>query len=214
MERRSKVLQERTAPGGAGFVQHNIGDNPIVQPDGFHILSANVQDKRSILHIFPCSPGMGYCLYHMALCLKGFRKKHLTVAGSSRCDNVQCYPFFLIFVSHGNQGVLGHQKRISFIWRIKGIQDIFFFVHEYKLRSGASRVNAKIGMKGLSLLELGGFYLRKLMPAFKFSPLFWRIKKRLSFLFHRKFLFMFNLSQAFFQFPDLINLLFVLKHSI
>ena len=69
-------------------------------------------------------------------------------------------------------------------------------------------------MKSLSLLEFRRFYLGELMSFFKFSALFLRSKKRLSFLSKRKAFLMFELSQAFFQFLDLINLLFILKHGI
>ena len=214
MKRRCKIFQERTASGGAGLIQDNICDDPVIQPDSFHILPANVQDKSSVLYIFSRGPRVSYGLYYMAFCLESLGKKQFPVAGSPGGDDIQLYPFFLIFFSHGDKGFLRHQKRIPFIWRIERIQDIFLLVHENKLCGSASRVNAKIGVKGLSFPELGRFYLRKLMSLFKFSALLWGSKKRSPFLSYRKFFLMFDLSQPVFQFLDLIDLFLIMKHSI
>ena len=69
-----KVLQEGTAAGGAGFVHQDIGDNSVIQPDGFHILSADIQNKGGVGYIFLCRPGMGHRLHNMTFQIKGFCK--------------------------------------------------------------------------------------------------------------------------------------------
>ena len=84
-----KILQERAASRRAGFIYQNIRDNTPVQPDGLHILSADIQDKRGVFYVLLHCPGMGYSLNHMILCLKCLGKQKFSVSGGTCSQNLK-----------------------------------------------------------------------------------------------------------------------------
>ena len=78
-----KVFQERAAARRTRLIYQDIGDNSLVQPYGFHILPANVQDKCGVLYVFFHCPGMSHCLHHMVLGLKCLVEKKFPVSRGS-----------------------------------------------------------------------------------------------------------------------------------
>ena len=146
MKGRSKILQERAASGRAGLIYQDIGDNAVLQPDGFHVLAADIENKRSVLHIFFRGSRMSHCFHCMVFRLKSVCKKLFPVPGGSRCENMQPESFFPVAVPHFNQGSLRHIQGRAFIWRIKRIQDFLFFINQYKFRCCTSGVNSKVSV--------------------------------------------------------------------
>ena len=80
-QRGGKIFQEGAAAGGAGFVDHNICDDAMIDPDGFHILTADIENKGSVLDVLRRCFGMCYGLDNMAVCRKRPGKQIFTVAG-------------------------------------------------------------------------------------------------------------------------------------
>ena len=178
MQGGSEVLQERTTSGRTCFIDHNVSDDAVIQPYGLHILSADIQNKRRVGHIFLRCAGMGHGLHHVTLQIKRLGKQELSVTGGSGGDNVKLYPGLPVTLPHGDQRIFRHQKRISLIGGVERIQNVFIFIHQHKLCGCASGINAQIGVDNLTLMQLGRAVLRQTLTLFKLTALFLRIKKR------------------------------------
>ena len=174
MQGGGKVLKEGTAARGAGLIDQDIGDDAVVQPDGFHVLSADIQNEGGVFYVLFCRPGVGHRLHGVVLRLEGFGKELLPVAGGAHCQYIQINVFLFIAVPHLDHGFLGHKKGLSLVGSIEGVQDLLFFIHQHKLGGGAAGVNAKVHVDLLSrpgLLPLSGGLL---MPFLKGSLLLLR----------------------------------------
>ena len=146
-----EVLQKRTAPGGAGLIDDDVCDYAMVQPDGFHILSADIQQKRGVPHIAKRCLRVGHRLHHVAFRLHGVMKQHLPVSGGTGCQDLQNRPFGPVSVPECQQSLLRHNQGFSFIIGIEGVQDLFLLAHEDKFGCGASGIDAQICADMLSL---------------------------------------------------------------
>ena len=154
VQRRGKVLQERTATRRTRLVHHNVGDDAPIQPDGLHILPADVQQEAGSGHILLRCTGMGNSLHCMAFGSERLCKQHLAVSGGAGCQNVQRCAGGPVAVPQCDQGLLGHIQRAALVRGIKRVQQVFLLIHQHKLRGGAAGVNAQIGVHRLPCLRL------------------------------------------------------------
>ena len=156
MQGGGEVLQERAAAGGAGLVDHNVGDDPVGEPDGLHVLAADVQQEGGVGHILGGSPGVGHRLHHMALGGEGVGKELLPVAGGAHPQDLQLRPRAAVPVPQLQQGLFRHVQGRPLVGGVEGVQDVLLLVHEDELGGGAARVDAQVGPHLLSRVEPDG----------------------------------------------------------
>ena len=70
----AKFSRKEPHPEEQASLDHDVSDDAVIQPDGFHILSADIQNKGGVGYIFLCRPGMGHRLHNMTFQIKGFCK--------------------------------------------------------------------------------------------------------------------------------------------
>ena len=138
MKRRSKIFQERAASGGTCFIYKNVGDDSVFQPDRFHVLTADIQDKGCVLHIFLRGSGMGYRLHRMIFRLKSIGKKLFPIPGGSRRKDMKPQPLLPVAFPHFNQGPFRHIQRNTLIRGVKGVQNFFLLIDQNKFCGSAS----------------------------------------------------------------------------
>ena len=81
---KQKFFSRKEPQPGAGFVDNNIGDYAVIDPDGFHILAADIKDKCGIFGYTCPQPGVGNgfpTTWHSVL--KAFEKSYLSVVRGS-----------------------------------------------------------------------------------------------------------------------------------
>ena len=176
MQGRRKILQERTAAGRAGLINHNIGDHAPVQPDRLHILSADIQKESCVRHIFRRRPCVRHGFHHMIFRRKCFFKQQFPVSGRTCRQDGKLRPGFFPAVSHGQQRFSRHLERFSRVGSIERIQDILLFIHQDKFRRGTSGVNTQISPYFLPRLRMPGIF-RNSMAAHEFLFFFLIFKK-------------------------------------
>ena len=59
LQRGSEVFQEGTAAGGTCLVDENVRDDAVVEPDGLHVLAADIEKKRDVRHVLERGSRMG-----------------------------------------------------------------------------------------------------------------------------------------------------------
>ena len=145
MKGRGEVFQEGAAAGGAGLVDHDVGDHAPVQPDGLHVLAADVQKEGGVWHVLRRRSGVGHRLHHMVFRAEGTLHQKLSIArgtdGKDGKGRSGCIPFLL----HFPQSLSCHLQRFSRVGGVEGIQKVFVLVDQHEFGGGAAAVDAEIG---------------------------------------------------------------------
>ena len=79
----------------------------MVDPDGLHVLAADIQDEADIRNIFFSRPGVGDGLNDMAFGIKSLVKEDLTIAGGADGKDLQIHTCMPVLAAHGQEGILG-----------------------------------------------------------------------------------------------------------
>ena len=214
MQSRGKILQKGSTSGRACLIQHNVGNNTMIQPDRLHVLTADIKDKTGVLYILACRAGMSHCLYNMAFRFKSFCKKQFAVPGSSCSNNFQFSSCLSPAVPYIHQRITPNQKRFSFVGGVKGIYNIFLFIHENKLRCRTSGINPKIDAGLFPFFRNRSFYRRQVLPFLKFSFFFFTQKKRDASSLCIHSLLLFCPLKSFFNFCVSMKSFVVRKHAV
>ena len=156
MQGGGKVLQEGPAAGGTGLVDHDVGDDPVGEPDGLHILTADVQHEGGVGDVLGRRPGVGHRLHHVALGGQGVGEQLLPIAGGAHPQDLQLGPRRPIAVPQLQQGLPGHVQGRALVGGVEGVQNAFFLVQKDEFGGGAPRVDAQPGPHLLPRVEPDG----------------------------------------------------------
>ena len=135
-----EILQERTASRGAGFVDDYVRDDAVIQPDGFHVLSADIKDKGGILQIFGAGARMGDGLDNVLIRAEGLCGQQFTITrrGHAFYENID--PFPGVFFIHFQKAALEDRDGVASVIGIIRIQDAVSLIEQDKFGGGAPAV--------------------------------------------------------------------------
>ena len=138
IQRLREIFQEGTATGRTGLIQQNILNHLILNPNTFHVLTANIQDKgdarQEMFGRFIVSHGFN--LAHV--CVVGSLNQFFSISGdTSLCDIGIRRKHFIDF----GQNLLYLVQRTSFVRAVKCIQDFLVHSHDHSLSRCGPCVN-------------------------------------------------------------------------
>ena len=139
-----EILQERAAAGGACLVEHDIGDHAVFQPDGLHVLAADVQQEGGVREEAAAAPGMGHGLHRMIVGVEG-RGEHLfAVAGGAQAQYLQPDAPFPVLLRQIQQPLAYHPQGLALVVGVEGIGHLLVLVHKDELGGGGTGVDPQI----------------------------------------------------------------------
>ena len=144
-----EVLQKGAAAGGAGLVQHDVRDHAALQPDGLHVLAADVQQKRGVREEAAAAPGVGHGLYRVVVGVKGRREHLLAVAGGAQAQHFQLDAHFFIFLRQGQQALPDHLQRLPLVVGVESVRHLLVLVYKDALGGGGAGVDADVPPQNL-----------------------------------------------------------------
>ena len=166
-----EVLQEGAAAGGTGLVQHDVGDDAVPQPDGLHVLAADVQQEGGVGHEFPAALGVGHRLHRVVVRLHGLGHHLLAVAGGAHAQDLQPDARLPVFPGQLRQAPLDHQQRFAVVVVVIGVGDALVLVHHHEFGGGAAGVDADVGPQHRTVRNAGGAQQLRTVAALKGLPL-------------------------------------------
>ena len=87
-QRGGELLQKGAAARGAGLVQQHIGDDAVLDPDGFHVLAADVQQEGDVGQVVAGGRGVGHRLNGVVIAAERLAQHHFAVAGGAKTKYV------------------------------------------------------------------------------------------------------------------------------
>ena len=147
-----KILQKGAAAGGAGLIEHDIGDDALMDPDGLHVLAADIQDEAHIRLDLAGRRGVGHSLHRMVVCAESAAQEPLAVAGGAKAQDLECHPHGAVFALHLHKALLHHPDGVTLVVGIEAVDDLFLLVDEDEFRGGAAGVDADVHRQDLPRL--------------------------------------------------------------
>ena len=176
----SEILQEGSAACRAGFIDYDIRNDPVVKPDGLHVLSADIQNKSGVLQIFGAGPCVCHRLNNMCIRAECLCCQKLSIARGRHTSDLKADSFSGKLFVHLDQALFKDRNGISAIICIERVQDPLFFIEKDKFGRGTAAVHAKITVRIGPCIELSENMLVfvKRMPFQKGLIRLFRCKKR------------------------------------
>ncbi len=144
VQRAGEAFQERPASARTGLVHHHIGDNVAVDPDGLHVLPADVQDERGIGLEALCRMGVRHGFHLVHIGSQGAGEQHLAVAGGAAARHLKLAAGLGVARVQVAQGAHGNVHRLALVGGVERIHQVALFIEQGELGGGASTVHAQV----------------------------------------------------------------------
>ncbi|CDC70619.1 unknown [Oscillibacter sp. CAG:155] len=170
-QRGGKIFQERPAAGGTGLVEHDVGDHTILEPDGLHVLAADVQQEGGIREKAAAAPGVGHGLHCVVIRVERRGKHLLPVTGGTQAQHLQPDPLFPVFLCQSHESLPHHPQGFSLVIGVEGVRHLLILIHKDELGGGGPGVNAKIPPQHVPVCDVYRLPQFRQMAAEKGVPL-------------------------------------------
>ena len=148
-QRLGEGLQKAAAAGGAGLVQENVADGPVLDLETLHVLAADVDDEVHIGQEVAGGGEVGHRLHHAVVGVEGVFRQILAVAGGGDRRHVQRRMLVIQLLEHlPDQG-----HRIAQIGLVVGEEDPGVLVDDHHLHGGGAGVDADVDRGGVVRAE-------------------------------------------------------------
>ena len=171
LQGRGEILQEGAAARRTGLVHHDVRDDAVIQPDGLHILAADVQQEGGILHILLRRPGMGNGLDKVALSAESLVEQKLPITCGACSKDLKLRSGIPVALPHGDQRFLRHHQRLACVRRIERVQELPVLSQQHELRRRGTGIHAEERPEMISRLRLCSFQFVVGMAGKKVFPL-------------------------------------------
>ena len=156
-QRGGELLQKGAAARGAGLVQQHIGDDAVLDPDGFHVLAADVQQEGDVGQVVAGGRGVGHRLNGVVIAAERLAQHHFAVAGGAKTEYVQFYAHGGILFVQLLQAVTDHLDGVAAVAGVKAVHHFFVFVQQDQLAGGAAGVHPDVDPQRVAGFEGGRF---------------------------------------------------------
>ena len=170
-----KGLDKRSTTRGAGLVEFHTHHSAMIDKDRFHVLTADVEDKRHVGQQACGSPLMGHRLDDAVIEVKGSLDQLLAIARRARAHDVECGSAFLSLELQTFESFLYGMDRIAEIHAVVAENDLPLVAlvcthHDELCRCGA-RVDTDDHLFASAMhgIERGGITLFVVEPRCIFS---------------------------------------------
>ena len=155
-QRGGELLQEGAATRGAGLVQQHVGDHAVLDPDGFHVLAADVQQEGDVGQVVAGGRRMGHRLHRVIVPAEGFAQHHLAVAGGAKAQYFQFYAHGAVLFVQFLQAVADHLDGVAPVAGVETVQHGLVLVQQDQLAGGAAGVHPDVDPQGVAGPDVGG----------------------------------------------------------
>ena len=138
-----KSLQKRAATGRACLVHHDVGEDTAVEPDGLHVLAADVEHERDVGLAGRGRAGMGDRLDRVVVGMEGAGKELLAVARGAHSIDRKRDACLLPALFELHKTALGRIERGALVVGIETIDKFARVVDDRELGGRATRVDAE-----------------------------------------------------------------------
>ena len=161
VQRGAEALKEAAAAARARLVHGDVRDDAVVEPDGLHVLAADVEDERHLGGVKLGCLGMCHGLYHVAVGAQGAGAQLLAVAGGAHGADDEFGVGLLEDVARLKQGAAHDLERFALVRGVEGVDEMGVVVHQDELGGGGAAVDAQVGVGGRSRHGVGVGALRQ-----------------------------------------------------
>ena len=133
-QRTREVFQERPASRRASLVHEDVGHDAVVDPDGLHVLAADVEDERRIVDVTSGREGVRDGLDHMAIRMESLGEQQLAVAGCRASQDVEHHAGIRPTAGKLAERMLGDVERLSLVIGVERVDERALFVYHRELR--------------------------------------------------------------------------------
>ena len=138
-----KILEKGAAAAGAGLVDEDVGDDTVAEPDGFHILPADVEDKVGVGNVVAAGLGVGDGLDGAVVGAEGAGHHFGAVARGAEAKGMQLHAALLPAAVEVVQLVAHHRERVAVVVAITAVEEVQLAVEDDGLAGGAAAVDAE-----------------------------------------------------------------------
>ena len=144
-------LEKAAAAGGAGFIEEDVADGPVLDFEAFHILPADVDDKIHIGQEVPCGGEMGHGFHHAVVAVEGVFRQFLAVAGGGDGGHVKGRMLVVKLLEYApNQ-----RHGVAQVGPVVGEQQPGLLVDDRHFDGGGPGINADVDRGGVVRAEGG-----------------------------------------------------------
>lgn len=144
-QRRREVLEERSASRRASLVDRDVGYDAAVEPDGLHVLPADVQDEVRIRFDGAGRGRVRDGFDRVAVGMVGMLEQRLAIPRRAAGDDIEPDARLGIPVAQRHERIGADAERLALIGRIEFIDQALALIDEREFRGGGSRIDAQIG---------------------------------------------------------------------
>ena len=133
VERLCEPLQKRAAARRAGLVHDDVGHDAVFEPDGLHVLAADVEHEGRLRVVLDCGAGMGDGFHHVQVRMERVGEKRLAVTRRRASEYLELYAGILVRARELLEGFDGDVERFALVRRVERVDELPVFVDEREL---------------------------------------------------------------------------------
>jgi len=160
VQRAGEAFQEAAATRRACLVHEDVGDDAVMQPDGLHVLAADVEDEARVGHAARRGERVRDGFHDVDVGVQRAVEQQLAVAGRAAREDVELHARRLVTVGERGHRVAQDVEGLALVRGIEAVDELAVFADERELRGGRARVDAQVGAHGAARREgcgAGGF---------------------------------------------------------
>ena len=137
-ERLREVLEKRAAAARAGLVYHDVADDAVGKPDGFHVLAADVEDEAGVGLVAGGGMGVRHRFDGVVVGVQRAVEQQLAVAGGADAGDVERDAGGRVSVAQPDERAARHLERVAFVVGVEAVDELAVVGDERQLGGGAA----------------------------------------------------------------------------